>query len=206
MKKIDTFTAVVVILVFSGIIGFVFYFGGVKDGSSIKIENFPKTIGEWRSADIPLDDRVYRLLGTNNLIMREYKNPQGQSVNLYIVYSLANLKVVRAPEICLQNEGGTIVDKSSVSVSNSFPAVKLLLEKKFSRELVVYWFRIAGLNTSNLLKQQLKMALNQIRGKNTSIALIRVITNIENNNESEALDRIKSFCSLLMPLLPEYVP
>ena len=78
--------------------------------------------------------------------------------------------------------------------------------KKFSRELVVYWFRIAGLNTSNLLKQQLKMALNQIRGKNTSIALIRVITNIENNNESEALDRIKSFCSLLMPLLPEYVP
>jgi EpsI family protein len=206
MKKIKTFTAVVVILVISGIIGFVSYFGGAKEDSSIKMKNLPRTIGEWRSEDIPLNSRVYQLLETKNLIMREYKNPQGQAINLYIIYSLTNRKVVHAPEICLQGDGGTIVDKSSVLIDNSFSAVKLLLEKKLSRELVVYWFRIAGLNTSNLLKQQLKMVFNQVRGKPSSIALVRVITNIENDDEKEALSKIKSFCSLLMPLLPQYVP
>jgi EpsI family protein len=206
MKKNKTYAAVFVILVFSGIIGFTSYFRGVKEGNGIRIENFPKTIGQWKSVDISLDDRVYQLLETDNLIMREYKDPQGQVINLYIIYSLTNRKVVHAPEMCLQGDGGTIVDKSSVSIDDSFSAVKMLLEKKFSRELVVYWFRIAGINTSNLLKQQFKMALNQIRGKRTSIALVRVITNIENNNDAEALNRIKSFCSLLIPLLPEYVP
>ena len=205
--KDKNFYIIVGILVIVGLISLFSYMPTrLETNFKIKMSDFPKAIGEWTSEDVPLDERTYELLETKNLIMRDYKNSKGKTVNLYIVYSQDNRKVAHPPEICLQGGGATVVDKTSIQLTGSIKAVKLILEKAVSRELVVYWYKLGNANTNIFLKQQFKMAIEHLLGKKTPIAMVRVLTVIEDNRQEEALSRLKSFCSLVEPLLNKYVP
>ena len=200
------FIIVVVIFVMVAVIGLLSYLPTRFDKSAkVLMSNFPMTVGEWQATDIPLSERDYEILETKNLIMRDYKNTKGNSVYLYIVYSENNRKVTHPPELCLTGGGLTIVDKSSVQLTNNIRGVKLLMEKGDSRELVVYWFRAGSLNTDSYVKQQLKVVFDLLRGRRTSCALIRLSTAIKENGE-EALGLIKEFCRPIEPLLAKYVP
>lgn len=172
----------------------------------VKVVDFPKEIGEWIAVDIPLSERDYEILETRNLIMREYKNSAGDSVYLYIVYSEDNRKVSHPPEVCLMGGGGSILDKSCVQITNSIKAIRLLMEKGDFKQLVVYWYKAGNFHTDKYLKQQLKVVLDRMLGKRTSCALIRVSTDIKDNNQEAALGLIKGFVSEIEPLLARYVP
>lgn len=168
--------------------------------------DFPITIGEWTSKDTVLSERTYKLLETRNLIMRNYTNPKGDSINLYIIYSQDNRKVAHPPEICMQGSGATVTNKTSINITDSIKATELIIEKNIAKELVVYWYKVGKINTNVYLKQQIKQVTDKIRGKSSSIALIRVLSNIEGNDKEAALDKIKTFCKLIEPLLEKYVP
>jgi len=201
------FIIVVVIFVMVAVIGLLSYLPTRFDkAAKVLMSNFPMTVGEWQATDIPLADRDYEILETKNLIMRDYKNTKGDSVYLYIVYSENNRKVTHPPELCLTGGGLTIVDKSSVQLTNNIRGVKLLMEKGDARELVVYWFRAGSLNTDSYVKQQLKVVFDLLRGKRTSCALIRLTTQIKDNNQEAAPELIKSFSAQIEPLLAKYVP
>ena len=85
------FFIVVGILVIGGVAAFLSYMPERFDTTGkIKMSDFPKTVGEWQSTDVPLSDNDYKILETKNLIMRDYKNSKGDSVYLYIIYSENN--------------------------------------------------------------------------------------------------------------------
>jgi len=174
--------------------------------TKISVTDFPKTIGEWVSQDIPLDKRVYELLETKNLIMRNYINKQGEAVNCYIIYSQDNRKVAHPPEICLQGEGATVVEKTAIQITDSIKATKLILEKSLSRELVIYWYKAGNLNTNDYLKQQLKIVIDRMSRKSSSGALIRLATEIKGDNQDKALSLIQSFAKQIEPLIQKYAP
>lgn len=202
-----TFIIVTLILAAGAGIGFMSYLPTRFDiGAKAKVADFPKTIGEWQATDIPLSERDYEILETRNLIMREYKNPKGESVYLYIVYSEDNRKVAHPPEICLSGGGLSILDKSSVQITDSIRATRLLTEKGDFRQLVIYWYKAANLNTDKYLKQQLKVVLDRTLGKRTSCALIRLTTDIKDNNQEAALESVKTFTKEIEPLLGRHVP
>ncbi len=201
------FITVLIILTFAVIISFVSYAPErLEKTSGIKMADFPKIIGEWVSEDIPLQERVYELLETDNLIMRNYTNKRKEAVNLYIIYSQDNRKVAHPPEICLQGAGATITSKSAIQINDSIRATKLIIEKGAFKELVVYLYKVEKLNTNSYLKQQLRMVLNRMAGKKTSIAFIRMLVEIKENREDVALNRIKDFFAVINPLLDKYVP
>ena len=202
-----TFIIVISILAVVSIIGFVSYLPTRFDISlKVKVADFPMNVGEWQATDIPLSERDYEILETRNLIMREYKNTKGNSVYLYIVYSEDNRKVSHPPEICLSGGGLSILNKASMQITDSIRATRLLTEKGDLRQLVIYWYKAANLNTDKYLKQQLKVVLDRTLGKRTSCALIRVSTDIRGEGEAAALGLIKSFAKEIEPLLAKYVP
>ena len=172
----------------------------------ISVTDFPKVVGEWKAQDIPLDQRVYELLETKNLIMRNYVNKQGESVNCYIIYSQDNRKVAHPPEICLQGEGATVVDKTAIQITDSIKATKLILEKSLSRELVIYWYKAGNLNTNDYIKQQLKIAINRMLRKSSSGALIRLATEIKGESQDKALSLLQTFAKQIEPLIQKYAP
>jgi EpsI family protein len=200
------FLIVVATLILVTIISFPAFMSCYETQSEIKMADFPKTILNWTSQDLPVSERTYRLLETRNLITRNYINQNQDTVNLFIIYSQDNRKVVDPPEIYLQGAGESITSKSSVQLANAIKATELTLEKGLSRELVVYWYRSGKLNTNLYLKQQLKVVIDRMLGKKTSVVLIRVSTKIEDSQQDAALTKIKGFCALIEPLLDRYVP
>ncbi|MCX5707734.1 MAG: EpsI family protein [Candidatus Omnitrophica bacterium] len=206
MKNNKSFSAVILILVISGIIGFSFYFSAPVESKDSPIKNFPLEVGNWKAQDIPLDERVYDLLETKNLIMRDYQDSRGRKINFYVIYSQDNRKVSHPPEICLQGDGAAVVEKTPLKISSAINANKLVMEKKHSRELAVYWYKAGSHYTANYVDQQIRMSWDRLLGKKTSLALIRVIALVENNNDQEALSRIREFCALIAPLLSKYAP
>jgi len=173
---------------------------------SVKVNDFPKTIGEWRGEDMALSERDYEILETKNLFVRDYKNKNGDSVYLYIIYAGDNRRALHPPEVCYTGGGATIAEKSVIPMTGSITANKFTIEDKNSRQLVVYWFKSTSLNTYNFLKQQLKIVTDRMLGRKTSGALIRVSTEIKGGREAAALELIRSFCSQIGPLLAKYVP
>ncbi len=171
-----------------------------------RVENFPKVIGEWRGTDIKLEKRDYEILETTNLIMREYKNEKADIVYLYIIYSGDNRRALHPPEVCYSGSGATMLNKSVIPITNSLKANKFIVENKDSRQLVVYWFKSNDLNTYSYLKQQIKSVVGRMLGKQASGAMIRISTEIKNNNQDAALKKIKGFCEEIWPLLTKYVP
>jgi EpsI family protein len=201
------FLIIVFALILTTIISFALYFPKRMENTLLeKISSFPKNIGDWTSEDIALTEREYALLETRNLIVRNYINKNGDAIDLYIIYSPSNRKVIHPPEICLQGGGATITNKKHVQITDSIRATQLILEQDASRDLVVYWYKSAELNTDDYLKQQIKVVLDRIQGKETSAALIRTATKIEDGKVEPALERIKAFCSAIEPLLNKYVP
>lgn len=178
----------------------------VDAGLNIQVSNFPMTVGDWTATEVELSERDYEILETRNLFVRDYANSAGESVGLYMVYSEDNRKVSHPPEICLIGSGLTVTKKSVFQVSDSIKAVKLLIEKGDSRELVVYWYKAGDIYTDKYLKQQLKIVMDRMLGKRTSGALIRLSAIIKNDNEEAALNLVKGFCAEIAPLLPQYIP
>ncbi len=203
------FILVVIVLACAACISYCFYFPVRLDTDiSVRMADFPKTIGEWVSEELPVSESVYKMLQTRNLIMRNYKNQRQDAVNLYIIYSQDNRKVSHPQEIYLQGEGDTITNKSMIQLTPSIRATKLILDKANSRELIVYWYKVGQSNTNSYLIQQLRMSIDKMLGKKTAIALIRVLAEIDDKDEegAAALRKIKDFCLSIEPLLEKYVP
>lgn len=199
-----TFIIVVAIIILAAIIvNMPMKFDSTKEA---KMAEFPMKIGEWQGKDLPLNERDYEILETKNLVMREYKNPKGESVYLYIIYSGDNRRALHPPEVCYTGGGATILEKTVIPITDSLKANKFTIERKDSLHLVVYWFKSTDLNTYSYLKQQLKVVSDRLFGRKTSGAMIRVSTDIKEGGEEAALARIKSFIAQIEPLLSRYVP
>jgi len=202
-----TFLFMALILIVVAVFSLIAYMP-IKPNAATKISvtDFPKTIRGWKGQDIPLDERVYELLETKNLIMRNYINKQGETINCYIIYSQDDRKVAYPPEICVQGEGATVVEKTAIQITDSIKAIKLILEKSLSRDLVIYWYKAGNLNTNDYIKQQLKIVINRMLRKSSSGALIRLATEIKGDGQDKALGLIQAFAKQIEPLIQKYAP
>jgi len=206
MNKIN-FIIVVCILIAVSVIGYKSYLPARFDAAlENKVDNFPKVIGEWSSTDIPVSEQDYQILETRNLFVRDYKNALGESVYLYVIYSEDNRKVSHPPEICLMGSGLSIADKSAIQISDTIKAVQLIVERTDTRELVAYWYKAGNLYTDKYLRQQLKIVMDRTLGKRTSGALIRLSTDIKDDDPEAALNLIKTFSAQIEPLLAKHLP
>lgn len=161
----------------------------------LDIRAFPYTVGEWSGKDLTVTEKEYDILETRNLILREYNNPTGKKLFLFIIYSETNRAVFHPPEVCMIGSGVKIVDKKSDEIScgqEKFAINKLYAKKDKQRELVLYCYKAGKLYTDNFYLQQAYFALNQLLGRHIRGATIRVSMPIRENEEI-ALLSLKSF-------------
>ncbi|MBP7216514.1 MAG: EpsI family protein [Candidatus Omnitrophica bacterium] len=206
MKSKNFVIAAAVLLCVIAVTWLSYFSSGMGSSDRIKVADFPKAIGAWSSVDIPLSERDFQILETRNLILREYSNPTGSKIYLYIIYSEENRKVTHPPEVCYLGSGSTIANKTLVKVSDGMRANRLLIEKGNEQQLAVYWFKAGNLSTDQYLKQQVKIVIDRLLGKKTSGALIRVSTDVQQGREQEAEQAIMEFCSDIVPHVIQFVP
>lgn len=206
MKNRD-FIIVVTILSLSAFISLTSYLPEKFESfHQVSMADFPKKINGWLASDMPLGESDYKALGTRNVIMRNYKNRKRDSVILYLVYSEKNRQVTDPPEISYLGSGTTIVKKSVEEIIPTVDATKMIVEKSDTRQMVVYWFKVGDLYTKRYLKQQLKIVIGHMLRRKTPSAMIRLSTDIKNNDEKTAFKTLQAFTSQIKPLLQKYVP
>ncbi|MCP5008182.1 MAG: EpsI family protein [Planctomycetes bacterium] len=171
----------------------------------------PLDFKEWSGREIEIGKRTLEILETNDVLMRNYRGKDSAPVQLCIVYASNNRKVSHPPEVCYKGSGWSLEYKGPLLLSTGpgikpgFPVIKLVIEKGIQKNLVFYWYKCNDDFTSNYYKQQINIVKSGIiDGKSTS-GMIRISTQIEDNEEI-ASARIENFFMDLLPLIEEYLP
>jgi EpsI family protein len=192
----------VLLLIVTAFISFGAY-STVTRSSVLYTKNIPMIIGNWYGNDIPIEERTYEVLETKDVLMREYKNPEGENVLLTIVYAQNNRKVAHPPEVCFEGSGWSRTNKETqvFSIGNrSLEFNKLTIQKGNEMQLVLYLYKSGDKFTPDYYSQQVNNIFNSILHKKTSSALIRITTSHKDDIQAST-NLISSFIGDVIPIL-----
>jgi len=205
------YISIIILLIITIFLSWGFYFYGYQYKMKVNINDFPLTIDEWTSQDLPIEKTDLALLETKNVFLRRYTNHDQQSVYLYIAYSKSNQNASNPPEIAYRNSGISIVDKGKkdtiiASSNSSFKVNWLILDNNENQQLAYYWYKVGDVYTHSYWKEQALSALNNLSGKKTGNALIRISTDIVNGHQTQAINLLNEFACLIIPQLFKHLP
>jgi EpsI family protein len=176
-KSTIAFTLVIIVLAVAGYFSLNLFSVQRKDHDRLDIRRFPQEIGGFKSEDLEVTEKEYKILETRNLINREYAGPDGRQIYLFIIYSETNRSVFHPPEVCLIGSGLSVVDKKRgylESGMKKIPLNELYLVKDDAGSVVLYCYNSGDLYTDNYYTQQASFTLNQLAGTGRGGATIKV--------------------------------
>ena len=201
---------VIGLLLVTAIISLGLYFRQAPQNDTVDIQQFPKSLGDWASVDLPITSDQKAILETDNVFVRRYTHRHdGREVYLFIVYSQHNRKVAHPPEVCYAGSGMSVLDsvKDKISVGgDEIEANRLRLGKKGSEQIINYWFKVGDRFTANYWKQQALVAFYALIGRPAGSALVRISADVVNHDPQNAAANIKVFTTLVVPELSKYLP
>ncbi len=208
-RKIN-FIIAVIILALTGC--GVLFIGSLKKASAldVKLLEFPMQVGEWTGKEMPMDKRVYEILGTDKVLLRQYADKKDEKVWLAVVYGEQNRQSFHPPEYCYLGGGNVeLLDKEIAKImidgQKSMDVNKLTFQMGKHKQLVLYWYTAGDLMTENYYKQQLYFVMNQLRYGKSGGTLVRVSTTIINDDVKGAVDRCQCFILEALKILPSYL-
>ncbi|MCK5393588.1 MAG: EpsI family protein [Candidatus Omnitrophica bacterium] len=158
----------------------VFKIEGLKGNVSteIRLNKLPFQIGQWQGKDIEVTENVYQILETKDVLMREYKDEDGDVVILAMVYAGRNRDSLHPPEYCYLGGGAELTEKSKDNIplngGDVLSTNKLIIKFPNGSTKAWYWFATKGRFVSNYYLQELYNLWDALLGKDINSALIRV--------------------------------
>jgi EpsI family protein len=161
------------------------------------LDDLPKTIGEWRGHDEPIEKSIRDILNADKLLSRTYLGPNPDyPIGLWIVYrKFGRREFAHRPEMCYPATGWEITKKRYVKLpygGREVQAVEVVATKEFDTQVIVYWFASGKRTEANFAKQQIIMALDRLRTQKYGWAFIRINIPVVDSEEN-ALRQIRSF-------------
>ena len=175
---------------------------------------FPRVIGEWKSiGDQFIDDASMKVLLVDDYIMRNYINPKGDVVGLYIGYFKTQRegKQVHSPRQCLPGAGWAIVERRVVPLNlkdHDPPEVPInyyLMEKGTQHQLYLWWYQGRGRIYASEYLNKLYRITDALTMNRTDGALVRVNMMVRKNAD-QTLQTEMAFINLIMPMIADYIP
>lgn len=175
----------------------------------VKLSQFPMKVGEWTGKDLPVDKKVYDILGTDKVLLREYANLKDEKICFAVVYGEQKRQSFHPPEYCYLGSGNSeLLDKRRVEVKldekKSMEVNELTFLVGSSEQLVLYWFGAADKTTPSYYKQQIYFVLNQLSSRGGGGTLVRVSTTLDDGKDS-ASRRSEDFIREAVKILPRYL-
>lgn len=175
----------------------------------VDLSKIPARIGNWGSRDIPLEKRIFDILQTPSVLVREYTDSRGKSVFLTIVYYRKNRVEFHSPERCSVGQG-SYIDETGIEIirenTRSIIANKFIVKGERYKEVNLYYFKSGDFITPSYLKLKLRMMLNKLKGLPNSGALVKFSAPVSQNISAEETIKImKNFIKEVTPLLLNYL-
>lgn len=176
---------------------------------SVDVSKIPMQIGNWVARDIPLEKKIFDILQTPSVLVREYADSQGKRVFLTIVYYRRNRVEFHSPERCSVGHGSYIDETGIENICDdtmSVKANKFIVKGVSGKEVNLYYFKSGNFITTSYLKLKLHMILNKLKGLPNSGALVKFSTPVSQNiSVDETIKIMKNFIKEVTPLLLNYL-
>jgi EpsI family protein len=177
------------------------------------LSEFPIKIGPWTGIEGRFDREIYDILGVDDSFLCDYRNRDGELIQLYIGYydSQREGDLIHSPKNCMPGSGWNIISASIIGLPNhDNPAVqtniiKLILEKGNQRQVVLYWFQSRGRIISSEYWQKIYLVWDAFLKHRTDGSFVRLIAPIK-ENEVETTGYMQAFALRLFPVLEQYLP
>lgn len=143
-------------------------------------EHFPIQIKDWKGTDEALEDKIYEILETKNVLSRVYQNQEGERIHLLLVGSQQDRRVAHPPEVCFtgshyqisKTTPGELYWQGKKVPFKEFVAQKE--DKSLADQNVLYLYQVGNQWTGNYYEQQLKFAWQRLSGQKSNVLLIRL--------------------------------
>lgn len=204
IKKINYWIIVITLTLSSS---WVMLFYNKKDitQETLPLVQIPYEVNNWQGKDIELSEDIFQILGTDKVMLREYRNPEDDTIWLYLVYSEKNRTSFHPPEYCYIGGGNTeLIEKDLVKIpigEESLLANRLVFQTPRGMQMVIFWFTADKRMYASYYKQQLDLVLNTIKGKESQGVMVRLSTYVQTEDKEEEFKKMKIFIKDLIPYL-----
>ena len=173
----------------------------------VSFVNFSMSLDSWQGKHDRLDKDVIDKLGMTDYLLANYYNKQLAPVNFYVAYYESQRKGVspHSPRVCIPGGGWEIADLTRITASDH-PVNRVIIKKGSQRQLVYYWFQGHGRIVANEYINKWYLFLDAIFKNRTDGALVRVVTNVAENESLDIADaRLVDFMAHVEPELKQYI-
>ena len=180
-----------------------------KNDIGIKaIKKIPYKIKKWTGKDVYLSENIYKILETKSIVHRNYVS-ESSNIFLSLVYYPDTKVDFHAPEACLGGSGERLLKESKTLTfedkNYNLDVNQIVRRIENYEELIFYWYKAGAYMGKSYLGLRFNIAKNKITNRDTSGALIRVSTAINNKNYEKASEELKQFIEGITPILKENI-
>lgn len=174
--------------------------GATKDISlpDTKLEAMPQQFGVWKGEASEVDERLFRVIGADEVISREYTNSVGKKLTVHAaVFGDYFRGVPHPPTVCYPSAGWIQNNREEVVLEapNVPPATTQMVtyEKEGTRYIVMFWFQMGDQVFTD--DQGLGDARRALRTNATWPAIVKVLLQTQISNPEQDEQRLKDFGS-----------
>jgi EpsI family protein len=179
--------------------------------ASNHMEMFPLKFQQWHGERQPLEENIYRILGTQSVLVNLYANGEERVYFTVVYYPEAKVEF-HAPEACNSALGDEVLDMGTrevvVDVRHKTIPVKVnvfsVAKSNGERFLYYYFFKTGDLVGNSYLDLRIRMAMNTFRARGTGGAMLVLSTPMVGNT-GIAMGILNRFLGVVYPDILKYV-
>ena len=172
--------------------------------------SFPQMLGKWKANEKRLPAAV---IDSSDYYNGTFTSPEGKGINLYIAY-YADQKFGAAPhspELCIPGDGWKITSNTPVLLKNkknkTIEVNRLIITKGDHKIITYYWLKQGSKIFREQYMARLDLILFAIKENRADAALIRMVSEVGNNETMEGTDaRMQEMATELLDVISDYVP
>lgn len=171
--------------------------GGVVPTEPVLLEQVPTEIGEWRSRDMVVTDRVHDVLRSDALLSRAYETEDGRIVWSIVDYHATQRlsATVHSPRLCYPGAGWRVA-ATEIATLHGHPVAWLDLENERGRMVAAYWYETRHGPFADELHLKGSLVRSSWERVPNDAATIRVSTPVEEGGRAAAVAQLTSFLAL----------
>jgi EpsI family protein len=177
------------------------------------LERIPLTLGPWQGVEMAMEDRVYDILGTQDVLSRQYERTDGARAMLVVVMAQHTHKRTHPPEQCFTGEGYRIdqatVRSEIVRLSDATLPValrELILARNGGQRVVWYFYKSGDHLSTSYLRHQVGVALRKLADRAAADILIRIDATVPPGGVKTGRELLRDFLGKAMPHIVQELP
>src|SRR3954466_5179759 len=163
---------------------------------------FPMDVGDWHmTSSSQLSDDVSGILKADDYMLRQYRDPSGRVVDLFVAYykTQAAGESMHSPKNCLPGSGWTPIVNDHVFMKpnangKAVEVNRYVIENGSDRALVVYWYQENGRIIANEYWGKFYLVVDAMGTHRRDGAIVRLLVPLrKDGNQQQALESALDF-------------